>query len=65
MRGTYPKTLERKLHILQKGPACSLPACARFLLENFMFLASSAAAAAAATKGEFTLYLFCFLCDTQ
>jgi hypothetical protein len=47
MRTTYPKTLEHKLHIPQKGPACSLPACARFWLENFLFLASTAAATAA------------------
>jgi hypothetical protein len=46
MQGTYPKTLEHKLHIPQKGPACSLPASARFWLENFLFLASTAAAAA-------------------
>jgi hypothetical protein len=44
MRGTYPKTLEQKLHVPQKGPACSLPACARFRLENFLFLASTTAA---------------------
>jgi hypothetical protein len=48
MRGTYPKTLEQKLHIPQKGPACSLPACDRFWLENFLFFAFSTAAAAAA-----------------
>jgi hypothetical protein len=46
MRGTYSKTLEHKLYISQKGSACSLPACARFWLENFLFLASTAAAAA-------------------
>jgi hypothetical protein len=33
--------------ILQKGPACSLPASAMFWLENFLFLASTIAAAAA------------------
>jgi hypothetical protein len=33
--------------IPQKSPACSLPATARFWLENFMFLASTIAAAAA------------------
>jgi hypothetical protein len=31
--------------ILQKDPACSLPASARFWLENFLFLTSTAAAA--------------------
>jgi hypothetical protein len=51
MRGTYPKTLEQKLHIPQKGPACSLPACDRFWLENFLFFAFSTAAAAAAAEG--------------
>jgi hypothetical protein len=34
--------------ILQKGPVCSLPASARFWLENFMFLTFTTAAAAAA-----------------
>jgi hypothetical protein len=58
MQGTYPETFEQKLHmgmnnqtqtpaIPQKGPACSLPASARFWLENFLFLASPTAAAAA------------------
>jgi hypothetical protein len=36
--------------IPQKGRACSLPASARFLLENFLFLASAIAAAAAAEE---------------
>jgi hypothetical protein len=45
MRGTYPKKLEHKMLIPQKDPACSLPACAKFWLENFLFLTSTAAAA--------------------
>jgi hypothetical protein len=33
--------------IPQKGPACSLPALARFWLKNFLFLVSIIAVAAA------------------
>jgi hypothetical protein len=51
MRGTSPKTLEQKLHVPHKGHACSLLACARFWLENFLVLASNTAAAAAAAAG--------------
>jgi hypothetical protein len=48
IRETYPKTLQQKLRIPQKGPECSVPPCAWFWLENFLFLASTTAAAAAA-----------------
>jgi uncharacterized membrane protein len=38
---------------------CSLPASARFWLENFLFLTSTAAVLLLLLKREFTLNFFC------
>jgi hypothetical protein len=55
----HPSQLKICIFAFRKDPACSLPASARFWLDNFLFLTATATATASAAPAEGRIYFTC------